>query len=55
MIYTYENNNVKIVFRYQDPFQEAMKYIQNNKDLLEKEQAKALLARNILLSQICDL
>lgn len=52
MIYIYEDNNIKIVFRYQNPFKEAMEYIQNNKDLLEKEQAKALLAHNILLSQM---
>lgn len=43
MIYVYENNNIKIVFRYRNPFQTAMEYIKNNKELLEKEQVKSLL------------
>ena len=42
-IYIYEKNKIKIVFRYQNPFNAAMEYINNNKDLLEKEQVKALL------------
>lgn len=42
-IYIYEKNQIKIVFRYQNPFNAAMEYINNNKDLLEKEQVKALL------------
>ncbi len=43
MIYIYENNKIKIVFKYQNPFKEAMEYIENNKTLLKEEQAKALL------------
>lgn len=43
MIYIYENNKIKIVYKYQNPFKEAMEYIENNKTLLKEEQAKALL------------
>lgn len=43
MIYIYENNKIKIVFKYQNPFKEAMEYIGNNKTLPKEEQAKALL------------
>lgn len=43
MIYIYENNKIKIVFKYQNPFKEAMEYIENNKTLLKEEQVKTLL------------
>ena len=43
MIYIYEDNKIKIVFKYQDPFKFAMEYIENNKKYLEKEQVKILL------------
>ena len=43
MIHIYENNKIKIVFKYQDPFKAAMEYIDNNKNYLEKEQLKMLL------------
>lgn len=43
MIYIYEDSKIRIVFKYQNPFREAMEYIANNKELLEKEQARALL------------
>lgn len=43
MIYIYEGNKIKIVFKYQDPFTAAMDYIENNKELLNMPQAKALL------------
>ena len=43
MIYIYENNKIKIVFKYQNPFQEAMEYIENNRTLLKEEQVKTLL------------
>ena len=43
MIYIYENNKIKIVFKYQNPFKEEMEYIEKNKTLLKEEQAKALL------------
>ena len=37
MIHIYENNKIKIVFKYQDPFKAALEYIENNKKYLEKE------------------
>lgn len=43
MIYIYEGNKIKIVFKYQYPFKAAMEYIENNKELLNMPQAKALL------------
>lgn len=43
MIYIYEDNNIKIIFKYQNPFREAIEYIENNQNLLEREQARALL------------
>lgn len=43
MIYIYENNKIKIVFKYQYPFKAAMEYIENNKELLDTPQVKALL------------
>lgn len=43
MIYIYEGNKVKIVFKYQYPFKAAMEYFENNKDLLNIPHAKALL------------
>lgn len=42
MIYIYEDNKIKIVFKYQNPFREALEYIGNNRELLKKKQAKAL-------------
>lgn len=43
MIYIYEGNKIRIVFKYQYPFKAAMEYIENNKELLNMPQAKALL------------
>lgn len=43
MIYIYENNQIKIVFKYQYPFKAAMEYIENNKDLLGAARVEALL------------
>lgn len=43
MIYVYEGKKIKIVFKYQSPFQAAMEYIENNKELLDMPQVKALL------------
>ena len=43
MIYVYEDKKIKIAFKYQNPFKEAMEYIENNQNLLEQEQVKALL------------
>ncbi len=43
MIYVYEDKNIKIVFKYQNPFREAMEYIENNQDLLEREQTGIIL------------
>ena len=43
MIYIFEGNKIKIVFKYQYPFKAAMEYIENNKELLNIPQAKALL------------
>lgn len=43
MIYIYEGNKIKIVFKYQYPFKAAMEYIENNKELLNMTQAKSLL------------
>lgn len=43
MIYIYEGNKIKIVFKYQYPFKAAMEYFENNKDLLNIPHAKALL------------
>lgn len=43
MIYIYEGNKIKIVFKYQDPFKLAMDYIENNQEYLDHEQKKILL------------
>jgi len=43
MIYIYEGNKIKISFKYQYPFKAAMEYIENNRELLDASQAKALL------------
>ena len=43
MIYIYEENRIKIVFKYQDPFKLAMEYIENNQKYLAVEQKKILL------------
>ncbi len=43
MIYVYEDKNIKIVFKYQNPFKEAMEYIENNQNLLGQERIKTLL------------
>ena len=43
MIYIYEGNKIKIVFKYQDPFKLAMGYIENNQEYLAVEQKKILL------------
>lgn len=43
MIYIYEGNKIKISFKYQYPFKAAMEYIENNRELLDAPQAKALL------------
>ena len=43
MIYIYEDKKIKIAFKYQNPFKEAREYIENNQNLLEKEQVQSLL------------
>lgn len=43
MIYIYEGNRIKIVFKYQYPFKAAREYIENNKELLDSLQANTLL------------
>lgn len=43
MIYIYEDQKIKIVFKYQNPFKEAMEYIENNRTLLKETQVKTLL------------
>lgn len=42
-IYIYENKKVKIVFKYQNPYLEALEYIKNNKDILDKNKTEFLL------------
>ena len=42
-IYIYENKKVKIVFKYQNPYLEALEYIKNNKDILDKNKTEILL------------
>lgn len=45
MIYIYENNRIKIVFKYQSPFKAVMDYIENNKEILEEEKVDIILSR----------
>lgn len=42
MIYVYEGNRLKIVFKYQDPYEAAKEYIENNKNLLDSAQVKKM-------------
>ena len=43
MIYIYEDHKIKIVFKYRNPYQNALDYIENNKQLLDKDRVDALL------------
>lgn len=43
MIYIYEDKKVKIAFKYQNPYKDAMEYIKNNKTILDKDTVDALL------------
>lgn len=43
MIYIYEDKKVKIAFKYQNPFKDALEYIENNKEVLDKDTVDALL------------
>ncbi len=44
MIYVYEENRLKIVFKYQDPYEAAREYIKNNQELLDGGQAEKLFS-----------
>lgn len=44
MIYVYEGNRLKIVFKYQDPYEAAREYIKNNQELLDCGQAEKLFS-----------
>ena len=39
-VYVYEDNKIKIVFKYRDPFKSALKYVKNNQKFLDKQQKK---------------
>lgn len=43
MIYIYEDKKVKIAFKYQNPYKDALEFIKNNKTLLDKDTVDALL------------
>ncbi|MDE6420472.1 MAG: recombinase family protein [Lachnospiraceae bacterium] len=43
MIYVYEENKIKIVFKYRDPYEAAREYIENNKELLNSSMAEIIL------------
>lgn len=43
MIYIYENKKIKIAFKFQNPYKEALEYIENNKNLVDKGLRRDLL------------
>lgn len=49
MIYVYEDKKIKIVFKYQNPFREAMEYIENNRNLLERERAEIIPEESVVV------